>query len=290
MVFQTACYTDQGEVRTSNQDSYCVKIADSGRGPAAMVVVCDGMGGLIQGELASAEVVRAFDSWFCHYLPALLETGLTNERLSAQWNGLIQGVNRAIRHYGESRGVSLGTTVTALLVAQGQYYLLHAGDCRAYLLQRGGVLKLTADQTLAAREVRAGRLRAEDLPQDPRQHVLTQCVGVGQVTPDFLSAPCPDDCMFLLCSDGFYHTVTEGELARLSHQADHGARVQLELERFGGLCRSRGEGDNLTAACLMCLAPSCAPTASMDGQKQPGVEPAFRVVLDLTQIHTDQTI
>ena len=207
MIFQAACHTDSGPVRPSNQDSCCIKAARLGGKQAALVLVCDGLGGLIQGELASAQVVRAFDNWFWNYLPPLLEEGLTADRLSSQWNGLIQGENRALRDYGARNGISLGTTVTALLVVERQYFLLHAGDSRAYLLWNGQAVQLTSDQTLAAREYRAGRITAEQLRSDPRQHVLLQCVGVDQVTPDFLSGQVPDSCVFLLCSDGFYHTL-----------------------------------------------------------------------------------
>ena len=286
MIFQAACHTDSGPVRPSNQDSCCIKAARLGGKQAALVLVCDGLGGLIQGELASAQVVRAFDNWFWNYLPPLLEEGLTADRLSSQWNGLIQGENRALRDYGARNGISLGTTVTALLVVERQYFLLHAGDSRAYLLWNGQAVQLTSDQTLAAREYRAGRITAEQLRSDPRQHVLLQCVGVDQVTPDFLSGQVPDSCVFLLCSDGFYHTLLPQELARLALPPLGGASVQLELARLGGLCRQRGEQDNLTAAALLCLPASSPPTASMEG----GEEEGDRVLLDLTQLHTEQTI
>ena len=286
MIYQTACYTDQGEFRPSNQDSCCVKIAQMGGEQVALALMCDGLGGLVQGELASAEVVRAFDSWFWNYLPELLREGLDESRLSAQWNGLIQGANRAIRSYGMDHGITLGTTVTAFLAVGERYFLLHAGDCRAYLLYSGQTLQLTMDQTLAAREYQAGHISAAQLRADERQHVLLQCVGVSQVTPDFLSGQLPGECTVLLCSDGFYHTLAPGELAGLSAPPLKGAAVQLELERLGALCRQRGEQDNLTAAALLCLPSVCPPTASMEG----GGESEFRVLLDLTQIHTQQTI
>lgn len=284
MIFQGACYTDQGGVRESNQDACTVKVAQTGRGQVALAVVCDGMGGLVQGELASAELLREFDSWFWHYLPELLRQGLSPQRLSAQWNGLVQGANRRLRDYGRAQGITLGTTVTALLAAEGRYYLLHVGDCRAYLISGGSVLQLTEDQTLAARELQAGRLRPEDLPADPRQHVLLQCVGIAEVLPSFFMGECPAEGTFLLCSDGFYHTLTGGELAGLDGE---GAAMPLALERLGQTCRRRGEEDNLTAVTLLCREEGCPPTAAMDGEAR---KEDFRVVLDLRQIHTDRIL
>ena len=128
MFFQTACYTDQGETRPSNQDSYTVKTAQTAWGQVALAVICDGMGGLAQGEFASAQVVFAFEDWFWKELPLLLRQGIPEKLLAVQWNGLVQETSRAIRRYGEARGIRLGTTVTALLMTEERYYLMHKND------------------------------------------------------------------------------------------------------------------------------------------------------------------
>ena len=137
MIYQAAGCTDQGAVRRSNQDSYILKVAQLGGMQAALAVVCDGLGGLAQGELASAEMVRGFGAWFHSQLPGLMRSGLDGRALSAQWNGIVQEVHSRLRAYGERNGLMLGTTVTAALAAGGTCYLLHAGDCRAYLLYGG---------------------------------------------------------------------------------------------------------------------------------------------------------
>lgn len=69
MDYITACDTDIGISKKINQDSVCVKTANTATGKAALVLVCDGMGGLSRGELASAEVVRSFAEWFDAELP-----------------------------------------------------------------------------------------------------------------------------------------------------------------------------------------------------------------------------
>ena len=53
-------YTNVGNVKTTNQDSLSVEVVNSPNGRIVFAVVCDGMGGLDQGELASKEVVLAF--------------------------------------------------------------------------------------------------------------------------------------------------------------------------------------------------------------------------------------
>ena len=60
MEFMSTFNSDKGIVRKTNQDSLCIKVASTDIGNIAMGVVCDGMGGLTKGELASATVIKAF--------------------------------------------------------------------------------------------------------------------------------------------------------------------------------------------------------------------------------------
>ena len=74
MKFRSAGATNVGTTKKTNQDSYLIKIAETELGDVALIAVCDGMGGLAKGELASAEVIHALSDWFENKLPILLET------------------------------------------------------------------------------------------------------------------------------------------------------------------------------------------------------------------------
>ena len=74
-----AAQTDIGLVKQVNQDSLTVKVADTKLGEVSFAVICDGMGGLAKGELASAILVRAFEKWFYEQLP--LSLGQLNEAI-----------------------------------------------------------------------------------------------------------------------------------------------------------------------------------------------------------------
>lgn len=64
MRYSFACYTDRGKRKEVNQDALLVSRAVYHGQETVLAVICDGMGGLKQGELASAEVAGAFDMWF----------------------------------------------------------------------------------------------------------------------------------------------------------------------------------------------------------------------------------
>ena len=86
--YTVAAQTDVGTTKTVNQDSLTVKVANTLCGEAAFAVMCDGMGGLEQGEIASTLVVRAYEQWFLRELPQLLSRGFSEDRLKQVWHHL----------------------------------------------------------------------------------------------------------------------------------------------------------------------------------------------------------
>ena len=65
MKVKACIYTDVGQTRNINQDSALVKVANTrNHGRISFVAVCDGMGGLSRGEVASCKAIRTLESWF----------------------------------------------------------------------------------------------------------------------------------------------------------------------------------------------------------------------------------
>ena len=73
MRFQATADTDKGIVKSTNQDSLLIKHGEYFGGEVLLAALCDGMGGLSKGELASAAVIRQFSRWFEEELPYELE-------------------------------------------------------------------------------------------------------------------------------------------------------------------------------------------------------------------------
>ena len=59
-----AARTFVGSVKTVNQDAYCVLVGQAGPQEVGLLAVCDGVGGLSSGELASSVAVRELSRWF----------------------------------------------------------------------------------------------------------------------------------------------------------------------------------------------------------------------------------
>ncbi len=250
MNFIVSATTDIGNTKSTNQDSVSVRVANTAQGRMVFAVLCDGMGGLEKGELASAEVIRAFDSWFREQLPVLVTGPIEDSLVRAQWEHIITEQNVAIKSYGARRGVKLGTTVVAMLLTQSRYYILNVGDSRAYELC-GGLRQLTQDQTFVAREIALGNMTPEQAAVDERRNVLLQCVGASdEVYPDMFFGDVRQNAVYMLCSDGFRHEITPAEIYNslapellVSEQA-----MRSHAEELIALNKSRFERDNITVA------------------------------------------
>lgn len=249
MNFRTAVYTDVGIRKKTNQDSALIETADTDEGRVSLAVVCDGMGGLAMGEVASAVLIRAFSDWFEKRFPFLLHEGFQAGRIQEEWEKLVFSVNEKIMDFGDTRHVRLGTTLVALLIARDYFYIMNVGDSRVYQI-RNTLIQLTRDQSFIQREMDAGRMTYEEAMVHPQRNVLLQCVGASTVIlPEFLSGPCSQDSMFLICSDGFRHVLTTDELYdHLNPDFLHTEEeMEWQLRILTELNKERQEVDNITA-------------------------------------------
>ena len=212
MNFIISANTDVGISKDTNQDSLTAMVVNTPQGRMAFCVLCDGMGGLDKGEVASASVITAFRNWAQNELPQLCTHPLEDATIRSQWESIVDQQNRAIKAYGARQSVRLGTTVVAMLLTQTRYYILNVGDSRAYELTTG-VRQITEDQTFVAREIAQGHMTPEEAATDSRRNVLLQCVGASdEVYPDMFFGDVAHNAIYMLCSDGFRHEITAEEI------------------------------------------------------------------------------
>lgn len=211
MDFLISANTDIGIVKDTNQDSLSVKIINTSKGRMVFAVLCDGMGGLSKGEVASASVVCAFDRWLKEQFPKIIDN-ITEESLREQWESIITSLNDRIKVYGMNQSVSLGTTVVVILLTQTSYFVMNVGDSRAYEIS-DRLIQITADQTFVAREIALGNMTPEQAKVDQRRNVLLQCVGASDVVvPDMFCGKIKRNAVYMLCSDGFRHEISPEEI------------------------------------------------------------------------------
>ncbi len=251
MNFIAAADTDVGIRKTTNQDSLTLKIADTKYGQILLAVICDGMGGLSKGELASAVVIRAFSKWFEKKFPSIVNSNvkLSDELIKNEWLSIVNTENEKLRNYGAEHGVRLGTTITALIAWDNHYIVMNVGDTRAYKIT-DSLMQITNDQTFVAREVAMGRMTREEALVSPQRNILLQCIGVtAVVSPDFFTGEFEAGTSFMICSDGFRHLVTPQEILNefRPRSLGDGMDMKRRIRNLIELNKVRMEADNITS-------------------------------------------
>lgn len=250
MKFIPTADSDVGLVKETNQDSVVIKHARFQNEEILMAVVCDGMGGLSKGELASATVVRAFRKWFDEELAYELTNPDMNV-IGSKWSYMLKDLNADILSKSKTLGTSMGTTFTGILFYQKYYVIVHVGDTRAYHIG-SGLEQLTNDHTFVAREIRNGTMTPEQARTDKRRNMLLQCVGASEsIEPDIVVGEIQKG-VYMLCSDGFRHEITEKEILAAFNpkKLKNKDVMHLNAKELIEKNKSRQEKDNITVVLI----------------------------------------
>ena len=246
--FLSTYYTNIGIKKNTNQDSVLIKKAKTSLGDIVMAVICDGMGGLAKGEVASASVIQMLNEWFNNDLKYMMQN--TNFSLSLVANkigDLIREKNTRILQYGKENNLNLGTTVTLLFIYNNQYTFFHVGDSRLYKLSNN-IEQLTHDHTLVQKEVDEGKITLEQANIDPRKSILLQCVGASRiVSPQIGYGTIEKGDLFLLCSDGFRHCISENGIYSSLVHCNNIQELKDNLYQLTNKNMQLGEEDNITS-------------------------------------------
>ena len=229
--------------RKENQDSAGLKETKLGY----LVVVCDGMGGMQGGSVASQLAVQT-----------ILETVASADKQSNPSMTLIKAIrnaNMAIIEEGQNNPnlQGMGTTVTALLLTPYSALTAYVGDSRIYQLRKGKKVFRTFDHSMVFEMVRKKVISEEQARLSAQSNVILKALGI---TPDIEveieERPYLKGDRFILCTDGFWGAMPEDEFIRhlsennpINKILDSTANVVESIGRNSG-----NEYDNLTAAIL----------------------------------------
>jgi serine/threonine protein phosphatase PrpC len=233
-----AAITDTGE-RELNEDRYAVIESRSG----LAWLVCDGMGGATGGELAAQLAIDAIRRDLENLPPRPAEQALRGALLEANRVIVLRRQNQAFSQ--------MGTTVVGALFNGPEVVIGHVGDSRAYLVRDGAIQPLTVDHTLVQELVNKGQIRADEALSHPQAHILTRAIGSEpaleiETSRFWIWDLQPGDVTdyLLLCSDGLYSLVSEGDIANVVSQ-NPPKRACVKLVE---MAKAQGGFDNITVA------------------------------------------
>lgn len=234
--------TDKGRVRPTNQDIYQIEAREDNG--AALLVVCDGMGGANAGNVASRFAAQAFTDAVAPVLGGALDEQTRRRLLTAALAAANETVFTLAGRQPEFRG--MGTTLVAALVWGGSATVLNVGDSRAYLFDGARLHQLTDDHSYVAEMRRRGRLTEEAARTHPQKNLITRAVGVEPtVEGDLFETRLAENEVLLLCTDGLTGMAEDEAIARTIKRAD---TLALAGEALLSLALAGGGRDNITVA------------------------------------------
>ena len=269
MFVELHAQSDVGRVRQGNEDNFLVLDLTTARswtgsdkertppeglrrfevGPNGLVlVVSDGMGGALAGDVASRMAVET--------VREMLVGGGEgdDENTSAPSLPLIDCLDHATNYANyaihrksleDPRYSGMGTTLTAAAVAGKTLEFLQVGDSRAYVI-RGGRIKLaTRDQSLVQQLVDVGQITEADAETHMFRNVILQALGAqSELEPVVSRVPLQRGDTVLLCSDGLSGKLRAEEMRELVAASD--GDLAAACEALVREANRRGGEDNIT--------------------------------------------
>ncbi|MGN0395324.1 MAG: PP2C family protein-serine/threonine phosphatase [Coprococcus sp.] len=250
MDYIMSAHSDIGIKKETNQDAVLAVKANTDIGKIALLVICDGMGGLAKGELASAMVIRSFQEWFRTELRKLSGTSINEKSIRKAWLDIISNQNNLIQIYGISNGIKLGTTLACILLYEDNYLICNIGDSRVYRIN-SDISLMTKDHSYVQMEIDAGRMTPEEAEISPKRSIIMQCIGASEdIYPDFFSGKVENSDIFVVCSDGFRHKISTEELYQYLNPKVISSEINMlnNVKYLTELNKHRQETDNISVA------------------------------------------
>lgn len=211
------------------------------------MLVCDGMGGLEAGEVASAIAVETISSCF---KPGQLKKSAIQDKESYVSNAIILADKR-IKQHGENHPSTkgMGSTVVLAWVIGNEVVVGWCGDSRAYCFSAlNGLTRLSHDHSLVQDWVDKGLITEEQAFVHPQSNVITRSLGDpnSEAQPDVRTYNIQDGDIILLCSDGLCGTLRDNDIEPIIRR--HSADLDECTKTLWNADQEAGWHDNVTTA------------------------------------------
>ncbi len=228
--------SDIGLVRKENQDAFVV----GENGDFVYAVVCDGMGGVNGGAVASETAVD------------IVSKRIAIAEKSSDYKFVLQSAVSAanISVYDKSKTSDelegMGTTIVAVVVKNDVLHIAHAGDSRAYVFDGDNIKQLTRDHSVVQELLESGDLTPDQAQHYPNRNLITRALGVSQnLETEYNEFYLSGDYAVFICTDGVTNLVDDAEIADFIK-----SKPETAVDNIIKLAMERGGTDNATAVII----------------------------------------
>lgn len=242
--------TDIGNVKQVNQDALLCKIGSMNNNEFGLFVVCDGLGGLEYGEVASKNTTEHFEEWWNTNIKTILQTNDSEKLIRESLEDVLIKSNREIIQLSNEINSKIGTTASVLFILNKNYYIVHIGDSRIYEINKN-MIQLTEDHSQYEMFKKQGIKNLQNV----KKNVLTQCIGVNDKLDIFYKkGKISKNTNFLICSDGLHNKMDkESVINKFNNKNSKIFRtkdLQEICENLIDEVKEKNERDNITAIAI----------------------------------------
>jgi PPM family protein phosphatase len=266
MLVELHAKSDVGRVRRGNEDNFLLLDLETGKtwsgsdGPenppemreisigakGLVLVVSDGMGGALAGDVASRMAIEAVrdiltgnnnDGNGCAPEASLVDC-LKHATLQANRNIHFKSLE-------DSRCSGMGATLTGAAIKDDKLDLVQVGDSRAYVIRGQQIRLATKDQSLVQQLVDVGQISEEEAETHMFRNVILQALGAqNELTPATARIQLRRGDVLLLCSDGLSGKLRNEEIRQIV--SDSGPDLGAACNALVAEANNRGGEDNIT--------------------------------------------
>ena len=232
--------TDIGLVRETNQDAFCFGSFDDAD---CWAVVCDGMGGVSGGQVASSICVEKVSEAIKRGYRKNMNISSAKNLLTTAINAANSAVFKQSQENLELKG--MGTTVVAVLVSGNIAIIAHVGDSRAYLIN-DEIKSITKDHSFVQLLIDTGKITKEEATIHPDRNIITRAVGIEHIVDVEIDiVDINNNDKLLICTDGLNGYVSDADI--LKTVKEYG---DSSTEKLVETANSTGGRDNVTVVIL----------------------------------------
>ncbi len=267
MIIELHAKSDVGRVRRGNEDNFLLLDLSSGKfwtgtdgdeppqelrrialgSKGVVMVVSDGMGGALAGDVASRMAVESVRDMLIGS-DEDEETGCSDETPLVECLRRATGyANLAIHNKSQedTRCSGMGATLTGAAVTGDLLDLVQVGDSRAYVIRNHQIKLATKDQSLVQQLVDVGQISEEEAETHMFRNVILQALGAQrELSPVTGRLRIRRDDILLLCSDGLSGKLRGDDIKRIVEESkgDLAAACNALVDE----ANNRGGEDNIT--------------------------------------------
>ena len=297
MIIELYAKSDVGRVRRGNEDNFLVldlsteqtwtgsdnttppeRLTKFNLGEKGLVlVVSDGMGGALAGDVASRMAVDSVREML---------TGSDVDESCESDLDLVECLKNAtvyanlaihMRSQEDSRCAGMGATFTGAAVKGNTLDLVQVGDSRGYVIRKGQIRLATKDQSLVQQLVDVGQISESEAETHMFRNVILQALGAqSEITPVTGKIRIKQGDLVLLCSDGLSGKLRAEDIQRIV--TGNNGDLEKACDALVQEANDRGGEDNITVVLARFLG---------DDLEAPSTE---KITIELPPLDEDKTL